>query len=208
MRTRRDELISKSLDYFLSHGVAGLSLRPLAEQIDTSARMIVYHFGSKDGLLTTVMDEVRTRMQESFARVIMNTKDKPIADAMHAFWTWMIHPSNVEYLRLLFEVQVLAIRNPARYAHYMERTSSSWLDIVEHSLPSLKENRVLATLCVAVIDGLLLEYLCTKDNQRTTKALEAFIGLMKKRISAPEKRDLQKLKQKKSISTRNERSEQ
>jgi AcrR family transcriptional regulator len=37
MKTRRDELISKSLDYFLRQGVAGLSLRPLAEEIGASA---------------------------------------------------------------------------------------------------------------------------------------------------------------------------
>jgi len=186
MNTRRDELISKSLDYFMRHGVAGLSLRPLAEGIGTSARMVVYHFESKDGLITTVMDEVRARIQKSFARVMMDTRKKPAAHLMRAFWTWMIHPSNVQYLRLLFEVQVLAIQNPVRYARYMERTSSGWLDIIESCLPPSKEKRVFATLCTAVIDGLLLEYLSTRDKQRTTKALEAFIWLMKNRESAPE----------------------
>ena len=78
MNTRRDELISKSLDYFLRHGVAGLSLRPLAGEIDTSARMVVYHFGSKDGLITAVMDEVRARIQKSFATVMRDTgKNRP-----------------------------------------------------------------------------------------------------------------------------------
>jgi len=178
MDTRRDELISTALDYFLRHGVAGLSLRPLAEEIDTSARMIVYHFGSKDDLITAVMDEVRTRIQKSFAKVMMDSKKKPAARVMRVFWTWMIDTSNIRYMQLLFEVQVLAIQNPARYARYLKRTSSSWLDIIESSLPPSKGKRVVATLCAAVIDGLLLEYLSTKDHQRTTKALEIFICLM------------------------------
>ena len=181
MSERRDELIARSLDYFLEHGVAGLSLRPLAQRIGTSARMIVYHFGSKDGLIAAVMDEVRTRIQKSFAGTLMDSRTKPSGRAIHTFWAWMIQPSNVRYLRLLLEVQVLAMQNPARYARYLERTSSSWLKIIEASLPPSRENRIVATLWTAVIDGLLLEYLSTGDDQRTTKALGFFSGLMKAR---------------------------
>ena len=191
MNTRRDELISKSLDYFLRHGVAGLSLRPLAEGIGTSARMVVYHFRSKDGLITTVMDEVRARIQKSFAKARVVTGKEPAVNIMRAFWTWMIHPSNVKYLRLLFEVQVLAVQNPSKYARYMERTSSSWLDIIESCMPPSEDKRAIATLCTAVIDGLLLEYLSTGDRQRTTRALEAFIRLMKNRPGAPDSRGRQ-----------------
>ena len=179
MITRREELISKSLDYFLRQGVAGLSLRPLAEEIGTSARMVVYHFGSKDGLITAVMDEVQTRIQESFAGIVAGTEKKPAAHAMSAFWAWMIDASHIRYIQLLLEVQVLAIQNPAKYARYMQRTSSSWLNIIEPSLPSSKEKRAVATLCAAVMDGLLIEYLSTGDRRRTTKALKVFTYLMK-----------------------------
>jgi AcrR family transcriptional regulator len=181
MNERRDELIAKSLDYFLEHGVAGLSLRPLAQKIGTSARMVVYHFGSKDDLITAVMDEVRARIQKLFAGALMDSRTKPSGRVIQTFWAWMIKPSNVRYLRLLLEVQVLAMQNPARYARYLERTSSSWLEIVEASLPPSRDNRIVATLCTAVIDGLLLEYLSTGDDQRTTKALDFFSGLMKAR---------------------------
>ena len=155
MDGRRNELIAESLDYFLEHGVAGLSLRPLARKIGTSARMIVYHFGSKDGLITAVMDEVRARIQKSFAGAPTDSRTKPSERAIHAFWAWMIQPSNIRYLRLLFEVQVLAMQNPARYARYLERTSSSWLEIIEASLPQSRRNRIVATLYEAVVDGLL-----------------------------------------------------
>ncbi len=187
MNERRDELIAKSLEYFLEYGVAGLSLRPLAHKIGTSARMVVYHFGSKDDLIAEVMDEVRARIQKSFAGVLMVSKARPSGRVIHTFWAWMIQPSNVRYLRLLLEVQVLAMQNPARYARYLERTSSSWLEIIEASLPPSRENRIVATLWTAVIDGLLLEYLSTGDDQRTTKALDFFSGLMNARARRPRK---------------------
>jgi AcrR family transcriptional regulator len=182
MSERREELIAKALDYFLEHGLAGLSLRPLAGQIGTSARLLVYHFGSKDGLITAVMDEVRTRTQKSFAasaaRAERATSRGIAKGAMGTFWAWITHPANIPHLRLLFEVQILALQNPDMYAHYLEGGSSSWLELIEDSLPPSRENHVLATLCAAVIDGLLLEYLSTGDRRRTTKALDLFSRLI------------------------------
>jgi len=178
MSERREELIEKALDYFLEHGVAGLSLRPLAGKIGTSARLLVYHFGSKDGLIAAVVDELRARIQRSFARLSAASAARKRRGAMKAFWAWTIRPENVRRLQLLFEVQMLAIRDPARYARYLEGTSSSWLDLIEASLPPSKASRASATLCAAVIDGLLLEYLSTRDRRRTTDALALFSELL------------------------------
>jgi AcrR family transcriptional regulator len=178
MSERRDALIDRALGYFLERGVAGLSLRPLAAEIGTSARLLVYHFGSKDGLVTAVMSEVQARMQRSFTELAAGPRRRQPAGAMQAFWAWMILPANLRYLRLLVEVQVLAIQHPSRYAHYLEGTSSAWLELIERSLPPSKARRALATLCTAVIDGLLLEYLSTGDRRRTTEALRAFAVLL------------------------------
>ncbi len=179
MSERRRELIGKALDYMVVHGVAGVTLRPLAGAIGTSARLLVYHFGSKDGLITAVMDEVRLRAQRSFAEATAKAGNGAAKGAMQTFWAWTVHPRNIDYMRLLFEVQVLAIRNPATYGPYLEGTSGSWLALIEASLPPSRRNRAIATLCAAVVDGLLLEYLSTGDRRRTTRALELFGRLMK-----------------------------
>lgn len=181
MSERREELIVKALEYFLKHGVAGLSLRPLAGQIGSSARLLVYHFGSKDGLIAAVMDEVRARMQKSFAASAVHSAKAVRNGVMQSFWAWITHPANVPYMRLLFEVQILALQNPGVYARYLEGTSSSWLELIERSLGRSKANRSIATLCVAVIDGLLLEYLSTGDRRRTTSALALFSAMMRGR---------------------------
>lgn len=99
-------------------------------------------------------------------------------NVLRTFWDWIIHPKNLAHMRLLFEVQALAVQNPDKYAHYLEGTSSNWLDLIESSLPPSKEKRYVATLCAAVIDGLLLEYLSTGDKVRTTKALVVFDRIM------------------------------
>ena len=178
MSERRDELIDRALEYFLKHGVAGWSLRPLAAQVGTSARLLVYHFGSKDGLIQAVMDEVRSRIQKSFSATARRSANGGADRVMRAFWAWIIRPANARLLKLLFEVQVLALQNPKVYARYLEGTSSSWLALIEASMPPIKVRRAAATLAAAVIDGLLLEYLSTGDRRRTTEALGLFTRTM------------------------------
>ena len=64
MGDRKDQLIDRAIDYLLKNGLAGLSLRPLAAGIGTSARLLVLHFGSKEGLIEEVLGEVQERLRK------------------------------------------------------------------------------------------------------------------------------------------------
>ena len=44
---RRAQLAEAATDYVLEHGLIGLSLRPLAAEIGTSDRMLLYHFEAR-----------------------------------------------------------------------------------------------------------------------------------------------------------------
>jgi AcrR family transcriptional regulator len=173
---RKDELRGKALDYCLAHGISELSLRPLALQIGSSARLLIYHFGSRDGLIAAVMDEAHRRVQKSFGELMRGAGSK---DILRSFWAWTTDPRNSPYLRLMFEVQMLALQNPAAYARYLQGTSSSWLTLIETALPPSADRRARATLCAAVIDGLLLEFLSTGDLRRTSNALDIFGSMLR-----------------------------
>jgi len=53
MRTSqaRERLLAAAVGHALDSGIADLSLRQLAAAIGTSHRMLLYHFGSRQGLL-------------------------------------------------------------------------------------------------------------------------------------------------------------
>ena len=177
MPTRRQQLLDRSLGYLLDHGIADLSLRPLAARIGTSARLLIYHFGSREGLLTAVMDEVRARLQASFTAMSQRTVTRKTSP-LEAFWRWATAAEQIAYIRLLFEVQVLALQRPAVFGPYLERTSDTWIAAIQPALPAPIRNPETATLCAAVMDGLLLEFLATGDRRRTTRALKAFRTLL------------------------------
>jgi hypothetical protein len=99
-------------------------------------------------------------------------------DILRKFWDWTTDPRNSPYVRLLFEVQMLALQNPGVYAHHLKGTSSGWLALIETALPPSVDRRARATLCAAVIDGLLLEFLSTRDLRRTSNALDLFDSML------------------------------
>jgi AcrR family transcriptional regulator len=59
--SRRDALLAACTDHILAEGLIGLSLRPLAKAVGTSDRMLIYHFGSRAGLVTAIVDESASR---------------------------------------------------------------------------------------------------------------------------------------------------
>lgn len=179
---KRNELRNKSLEYFLEHGLAELSLRPLAEQIGTSARLLIYHFESKENLIAVVMAHARSRVQDSVMEMMHVARGKP---DMPAVWRWVTDPNNVRYVRLLFEVQVLALQHPQVYAQYLSESSTSWLALIERGIAESAERRTIATLCSAVIDGLVLDYLSTGELDRTSAALHFFVSLLSRHTPPP-----------------------
>jgi AcrR family transcriptional regulator len=52
---RRDVLLDQVTDHVLEHGLIGLTLRPVAAAIGTSDRMLIYHFESRDALVSAVV---------------------------------------------------------------------------------------------------------------------------------------------------------
>ncbi len=61
--TARERLLDSVIQHFAADGLADQSLRRIAEAIGTSHRMLLYHFGSKDGLLLEVVRAVEARTE-------------------------------------------------------------------------------------------------------------------------------------------------
>ena len=56
---RRDELLEKAYRYVLEHGLADMSLRPLAAAVQSSPRVLLFLFESKDALVRALLARAR-----------------------------------------------------------------------------------------------------------------------------------------------------
>lgn len=174
---RREDLLNASIEYLLENGVADLSLRPLAAKVGSKARLLVYHFGSKDALITEAMLVVRERVKENFAALVRNSRDRKPVQIVRAFWAWATSRQHARYLRLFFEVHGLALQNPKQYGRYLEGAFTTWVELMGAVLPaklSPAKRRALASLAVSTVVGLMLDYLSSGDKKRTSDALTEF----------------------------------
>ncbi|GLQ87774.1 TetR/AcrR family transcriptional regulator [Dyella flagellata] len=177
MQPRKEELTAALIDYLLAHGLSELSLRPLAAELGTSARLLIYHFGSKEGLLAAAMDAMHGHLRSSL-QALADAHAPKGTKPLRRFWDWAITAENFPYLKLLYELQILAARNPETYGHLLKNHAASWLELVKRVMPDDERDAAMASLPIAVFDGLFLELMNTGDRKRTTHALDRFIGLV------------------------------
>ena len=86
---RRAELLSAAVDYAVENGIAGLTLRPLAQALGVQPNTLVHHFGDKEELLSAILNGVRDRLRTM--RVEM--QDDAEADPLWGIWRWTASPA-------------------------------------------------------------------------------------------------------------------
>src|SRR3954465_1077848 len=105
----RDRYLDAAGDYVVDNGMSELSLRPLAEAIGTSHRMLLYHFGSKEQLLVEIVREIERRERELVARSTPEDETRP-DEVLRAFWKRISQPRYAARERLFFEIYGRALQ--------------------------------------------------------------------------------------------------
>src|SRR5438045_498177 len=162
--TPRARLLVAVMHHVATYGLTDLSLRDLAAAIGTSHRMLIYHFGSKEGLVRAIVDAVEQQQREFFANLIADLNVRP-REAARAMWQQVAKPMLANNVRLFFELYSQAVQGRPGTEGFLERSVESWLEpmtdyAVSHGIPR-KTARMEARLGVAVTRGLLLDLIGT-----------------------------------------------
>jgi AcrR family transcriptional regulator len=184
MSTRKAALLEGLIAYLVRHGVADVSLRPMAAAVGSSARLLIFHFGSKERLLVEVLDEMQARLQRSLAELLASESGVTRAAPLRLFWDWALKDLNFVQLRVLYQLQILAAQDHKTYGRYLRRNSLNWLEAVQAALKPAQRSSTLATLIVAVFDGLFIEVMSTGDRRRASAAIDDFIVMARKHVNA------------------------
>lgn len=179
--SRKEELLDAVIAYLAKHGIADLSLRPMAAATGTSARLLIFHFGSKEKLLEQALGEMQARLQQSFMAMAQGERKVPL---LRVFWDWALTEPNHAMLRLVYQLHMLAAQSPKTYRRYLKRNSLNWLELIQQALPPEQRDPRFATLLGAVFDGLFIEYMSSGDRQRTTATLDSFIKMAQAHMGA------------------------
>jgi AcrR family transcriptional regulator len=176
--TGRDALLERAIGHFAAHGIGDTSLRALAEAIGTSHRMLIYHFGSREGLLAAVVDTVEEGARQTLARMVEEARADPDPlDAGLRYWR-LVTDDALVYGPLFFELSSHAMLGLPHAVELRGRLVTTWLDALAsmwraRGVPA-RRARTQARLDLAVARGLLHDLLLTGDRRGVDAAMRQY----------------------------------
>jgi AcrR family transcriptional regulator len=178
----RTRFLEGAIDYTLEHGLEELSLRPLATRLDTSARMLIYHFGSYEGLMRAILAGLREREDRRIqAWLSEGPAPRSIGDFLLWYWERVATSGGRSAARLVFELYARALRHPADYPGVLDEPLAYWRALLHRMGVTSTLGDAQATMLLASFRGLLLDFCATGDSARTTQALELLVRSLERR---------------------------
>jgi AcrR family transcriptional regulator len=173
----RQRLLEAAVDHAAHHGVGDLSLRQLAAALGTSHRMLIYHFGSKEALLTEIVRTVEARQRAQVAALAEDV-DLSSPEALERLWAHFADEALWPWERLFFEVYAQALQGRRHAQGLLDDAIDAWLDPVANILVAqgtpAAHARDEARLMLAVTRGMLLDLLATGDRAGVDAAMRRF----------------------------------
>lgn len=169
---RPGELRAAIVRYLTAHGLADLSLRPLAKAVGLSPRVLLYYFGSKEKMIVDVLADLRRQQVATFGGISGAT----FGEACWLTWKRMSAPDSEPLFRLFFEAYGIALRHPKLYKDFLRATIEDWVNLVAEELCQdghpRRDARAFATLVLSGLRGFMLDYCNTRDRKRVDRAVE------------------------------------
>jgi AcrR family transcriptional regulator len=181
--TPKERLLSAVVDVALAGGITDLSLRAIAEAAGTSHRMLIHHFGSREGLLVEVIRAVEERQRSILGGLETENAGVPVPeDLALQFWEHLRSPELAPQERLFFEVYGQALQGRQWARPLLDGIVENWVGPVAATFEAVGASpataRIVARLSVAVGRGLLLDVLATGDDEEVDAAMRYFLDML------------------------------
>ena len=182
---RREELLERAYQHVLVSGLGGLSLRPLAAAIGSSPRVLLFLFGSKDGLVRALLARARADELALLERMPSAAHPHDLAQTALELWGWLSSDDHRGLLRLWTESYARSLVDPdGPLAGFARQTVEQWLELLAQAqTPSRRRNvagEAQRTFVLALLRGALLDLIATDDEPRTTRAVVLGLAAIRK----------------------------
>jgi AcrR family transcriptional regulator len=177
MSAARETLLDKTIAHVGANGLSDMSLRELAAAIGTSHRMLIYHFGSREGLVAAIVARIEEQ-QRAALETLADDATSP-TELMRKQWEQLSDPRLRPFVLLFFEVLALALHRKPGTDGFLDQLTTPWLDLASDisSRLGVEATTDELRLGVAVVRGLLIEVLATAEVEGPTSSLNRFLEM-------------------------------
>jgi AcrR family transcriptional regulator len=169
---RRHQLLDAVIRTAGEKGIGDRSLRDVADAAGTSHRVLLHHFGSRDGLLLAVVEEVERRQA-----AVLETLPSDAAGAVAGMWADVRRPELRPFERLFFECYARGAQGEPPFDELVPAAVDGWLEEVAR-VSGGSADPVLTRLALAVVRGLLLDLVATDDVAGVDAAMACFVAML------------------------------
>ena len=170
----RAALLDAVMESIARRGLGARSLRALAADAGTSHRMLIHHFGSRDGLLVAIVTEVEARQRDILESL---PRDETAIEAM---WSRLAEPELRPFERLFFECYARGAQGEPPFDRLVPALVDDWLALFPRG-----RTRDQARLVIAVVRGLLLDLVATEDRAGVDRAMKEFVSIAGEHLVRP-----------------------
>lgn len=139
----------------LAHGLIELSLRPLAAELGTSDRMLLYHFGSKDEL---VADVLRCSNDRAVAQIDALAPSADLRAAVGDLWAAVQAAPADRCTRIYVEASALGLFGREPYASVVRGANALWTAALVGHLIRSGVAEALAQRAAELIDAAFMGF--------------------------------------------------
>jgi AcrR family transcriptional regulator len=186
-RSTRAQLLAAAADLLREQGYAATTMRAVADRAGARLSLVHYHFGSKQGLLVAVLEDLTERLLER--QQAMFADERPFAEQWRTACDYLREDIRSGYVRILWELWAAGLADPA-LAERWRATQRGWRELIVARLERLETEqsaiklpmrpRALAALIGNLFEGAETEILAGIPEHESPhlEALEACAALI------------------------------
>jgi AcrR family transcriptional regulator len=153
--SRRDDLLDQVTDHVLDEGLIGLTLRPVAAAIGTSDRMLLYHFKSRDELVTAV---VARTIQRAVAAVDRLPTAASVRAGVNALWQALLQAPLHQCIDIYCQAAATGLIGAEPYLSVVRESNDLWSDALERYLVRCGADATKVERVVTLVDSSLFGF--------------------------------------------------
>lgn len=132
---RRQLWLDGMAQHVLVHGLTSASLRPLAAAVGTSDRMLIYHFGSKDGVIAALLRHLAERFVAGLDAALPPGRAASARACLDDVVALLRDPGMAGYLRVWLDILAEAAAGSAAHRAAGEAIMAGFAAWLEGRLP-------------------------------------------------------------------------